>query len=318
MSGGIRVASRRRLKLRAAFSGPSKSGKTFDSLTIAHDILPILADAGQLAGNGKVCVIDTERGRSDQYSDIFPEYGVLELTHFSPESYIDALKQVSDADYSVTIVDQISHEWDGGGGMLERSARRQAESGGRVNSFTTWQQGTPEHNKFIDALITHPTHLIATMRAKVDYDMVDDGGRKKVVKLGLAPVQRNSTEYEFDIFGQIGINHYVEIEARGSLAPQFQGKSFAPAEIHEVAGMIGRWLTEGVSVFDPNKTSLAVPSDIQAALDLARKLGLTDSNLFKSLDHFGVKTFNDLKPADLSKLRKSLEKKAAEKSAVSV
>lgn len=306
---GIRAASRRRLKLRAAFSGPSKSGKTYKSLKIAHKIIDILADAGQLAGNGRICVIDTERARSDQYSDVpgFDRYDVYELTHFAPTNYIDALKTVADADYTFTIVDQITHEWSGAGGMLEMSARLQNESQGKKNSFTAWKDATPLHDRFVEALISHPTHLIATMRAKMDYEIID----KKPVKLGLAPVQRNDTEYEFDIFGQIDANHYIEVQARGTLNEQVKGRTFSIDETDDLATLIGRWLTQGISLFDPTRATAVPVEEIQELLTLARSIGMTDANLSKALSHFSANTFNELSEANFRKMRKGLDKQVA-------
>jgi hypothetical protein len=49
----------------------------------------------------------------------------------------------------------------------------------------------PQHNVFAEALLSARLHVIATLRTKTAYDLIDDGnGKKKPVKIGLAPIQR--------------------------------------------------------------------------------------------------------------------------------
>lgn len=310
----IRAASRRRVKLRAALAGPSKSGKTRKALILAHEVMGVLRSAGQLAGNGKVCVIDSEHGRSDQYADLFPEYGINELFAYDPPSYINALREVAEAGYSFTIVDQISHEWAGKGGVLEYKTRAEQQSGGKLNSYTAWGLATPLHDQFIEALLAHPTHLIATMRSKIDYELINVDGKMKPQKLGMAPVQRDNTEYEFDIFANINMNHFMEMECRGSLADEFNGRSFGPDETEEVGRRIGRWLTEGVALHDASKPGPAPAEEVAAAMAAAREVGYTESEVFGLLQkHFQASSFNDMTPESFAKFQKSMAKKLSDR-----
>src|SRR5687767_11447970 len=119
-------------KARIAIYGPSGSGKTFSSLALAQE----------MAGDGRVCVIDTERGSASKYADIY-DFDVIELDSFHPQTYVDAIKMVAQARiYTVLVIDSITHEWDGSKGALELAGQ----------NFTNWSKVTPLHNAFIDAL----------------------------------------------------------------------------------------------------------------------------------------------------------------------
>ena len=51
----------------------------------------------------------------------------------------------------------------------------------------------------MNAILSAPCHTILTMRTKMAYAMEEnERGKMQPVKLGLAPVQRENTEYEFE------------------------------------------------------------------------------------------------------------------------
>jgi hypothetical protein len=114
----------------------------------------------------------------------------------------------------VLVIDSLSHAWMGKGGVLEmvdQSARRQSR-GGSPSSFSGWREVTPEHNKLVDALVHAQLHVIVTMRVKTEYVIEkDDKGKSVPRKVGLAPVQRDGLEYEFDIVGDLSAEHELLI-----------------------------------------------------------------------------------------------------------
>ena len=59
---------------------------------------------------------------------------------FSPEKYIEAISLCEAAGMEVIIIDSISHEWDGSGGIID------VHSSMMGNSFTNWGKVTPLHN----------------------------------------------------------------------------------------------------------------------------------------------------------------------------
>lgn len=190
--------------LRMGLLGPSGSGKSFTALTVATSL-----------GFENIAIIDTENKSARRYAKSFGRrFLSLELSHFSPRDYIEALQEAQRARVEVLIVDSLSHAWAGKGGVLEmvdQSAKRQAR-GASQNSFNGWREVTPEHNRLVEALIQVPMHLIVTMRVKTEYIVEKDAQGKSVPKkVGMAPVQRDGLEYEFDVVGDITLDHELYV-----------------------------------------------------------------------------------------------------------
>jgi len=186
-------------RLRLALMGPSGAGKTLTSLHLAQDL-----DAGPIA------LIDTERGSASKYADQF-DFDVLELDSFHPEHYIDAIYAADEGDYGVLIIDSLSHAWAGKGGALElvdEAARKMKSS----NTFAAWRDVTPLHHRLLDAILGTDCHLIATLRSKMEnIQDKDEKGRTLIRKVGLQAVQREGVEYEFDVVGEMDLDHVLTI-----------------------------------------------------------------------------------------------------------
>lgn len=197
MSIIIRKAERKKAKLRLALIGPTGSGKTYSALQLA-------------AGLGsKIGLIDTENGSGDLYADRL-DYDVITLAApYTVTKYREAIKAFEEAGYEIIIIDSLSHAWAGAGGLLDKQG--QLESSGRFkNSFATWREITPEHNKLVEEILGSPCHIIATMRAKTEYVLErDEKGRQIPRKIGLSPVQRDGVEYEFTVVMDVAENHYA-------------------------------------------------------------------------------------------------------------
>jgi len=190
-------ATKKAAKLRAAVYGPSGSGKTFSSLRIATG----------LADNGRIAVIDTERGSASKYADRF-DFDVLDLERHDVDAYVAAIRAASGAGYSVLIIDSLSHAWQS---LLEQ-VDKLAKSKYRGNSWSAWSEGTPRHKALIDALLSYPGHVIVTMRSKTEWATSDAGGGKsKPTKVGLAPEQRAGVEYEFDLLLELSVEHVATV-----------------------------------------------------------------------------------------------------------
>jgi hypothetical protein len=191
----IRKAERRKSKLRLALVGPTGSGKTYSALQLAFGL------------GTKVGLIDTEHGSGDLYADL-GNYDVITLEPpFSVQKYRDAIRAFEEAGYDTIIVDSLSHAWSGEGGLLDKQGQLE-NSGKYKNSFATWREITPEHNKLVEQMLGSPAHVIATMRTKTEYVVEkDDRGKNTVRKLGLSPVQRDGVEYEFTLVLDVAENH---------------------------------------------------------------------------------------------------------------
>jgi hypothetical protein len=187
MTISIRKAKRSATKLRLLTTGPSGAGKTYGSLLVAKGL-----------GCKNIVVIDTEQGSSDLY-DTLADFSVIDLAPpFTPERYIEAIQTAEQAGADCIVIDSISHEWNGRGGCLEL-VDEIAKAKFRGNTWSAYSEITPRHRAFIDAMLRSSAHIIATGRAKTETAQVDDGGRKKVVKLGMKLESRDGAEYEFTL-----------------------------------------------------------------------------------------------------------------------
>ena len=190
----LRQATRTKAKIRLGLSAVSGGGKTYSAILIAKGL-----SKGDLS---KVAIIDTENGSADLYAHL-GNYNVLTLNApYTPERYIEAIKTCEDAGMNVIIIDSITHEWNGKGGILE------IHSSMTGNSFTNWATLTPRHQKFIDAILSSKCHMITTVRRKQDYDLSkDSNGKTRVEKAGLKEETREGFEYELTANLELDIKH---------------------------------------------------------------------------------------------------------------
>lgn len=192
MTMRLTKATRRKTKMKLGLAGVSGSGKTYSALLLAQG----------LAGNlDKVAVIDTENGSADLYAHL-GEYSTLSLdAPYTPERYVEAIEVCEKSGAEVIIIDSMSHEWDGKGGILEMHSNMVG------NSFTNWGKLTPRHNKFIDKILQSPAHIICTMRSKQDYILNEKDGKQVPQKVGLKAITREGVDYEFTLVFDIDIKH---------------------------------------------------------------------------------------------------------------
>ncbi|TVQ85888.1 MAG: ATP-binding protein [Chromatiaceae bacterium] len=184
-------ATKTKAKLRAALFGPSGAGKTFTALRIATGL------------GGQIAVIDTERGSASKYADRF-EFDVLELGRCTIEEYIGGIQAAGQAGYQVLVIDSMSHGWQ----ELLAEIDRLAATKYRGNTWSAWSEGTPKQRRLVDAILTFPGHLIATMRSKTEWTtQTNNNGRQTPVRVGLAPEQGKGIEYEFDLLLELTQDH---------------------------------------------------------------------------------------------------------------
>jgi hypothetical protein len=82
------------------------------------------------------------------------------------------------------------------------------------------------------------------MRTKTEYqEITDNNGKKKRVKIGLAPVQRAGLEYEFDLVGYMDDENNLIIDK--TRCPDLSGKIYAKPGAKEFEPFV-RWLDGAV------------------------------------------------------------------------
>jgi hypothetical protein len=193
---GFKRAIKSQSKLRAAMFGPSGAGKTYTALAIA-------------SGMGtRIALIDSERSSASKYADRF-EFDQVDLNDKTIEEYVQYINEAAAAGYDVLIIDSLSHAWE----VLNEEVQRIADTSFRGNFWSAWSKGTPMQRKLVDAILSYPGHVIATMRSKTEWQSSSGGEGKKSgpVRVGLAPEQGKGIEYEFDILFEISTEHIAHI-----------------------------------------------------------------------------------------------------------
>ncbi len=234
--------TRERSKLRMALCGVSGAGKTLSALYIAYGI----------TGDWKkIALIDTEHGRGKFYADrqdlAVPtgKYMYCELEPpYSPDRYIAAVKAavLVVGEDGVIIVDSFSHAWNNEGGVLDIKSEIAKTRPGK-NDYTAWDEAGKYQNNLVNTILAVNAHTIVTMRAKMAYAMeTNEKGKTVPVKIGLAPVQRDDTEYEFDIAMNIGRDH-IAVTSKDTTFLD----GFASVITPELGKELKDWLDKGVN-----------------------------------------------------------------------
>ncbi|MEM8809055.1 MAG: ATP-binding protein [Cyanobacteria bacterium P01_G01_bin.38] len=217
-------ATKTQSRLRLAIAGPSGSGKTYSALSVAQHL------------GSRIALIDTEHGSASKYAGLF-DFDTAPLTNHHPGQYIELIKEAGRGDYDVIVIDSLSHAW-----FWELDQTSRAE-----NSFRAWGDVRPLERALIDAMLSSNAHIIATMRTKTEWVIEEIKNRKgKSVsaprKVGTAPIQASGIEYEFDLAGEMDLNHMLTISK--SRCPDLANTTHLnPGE--ELADTLLNWLNDG-------------------------------------------------------------------------
>ncbi len=230
--------TREKSKLRLALAGPSGAGKTLSALLLAYGITNDWS---------KIALIDTEHGRAKFYANR-SDFGTGEFLYqeitapYSPDKYISMVKEGAEAvgEDGVVIVDSFSHAWDNEGGVLD--IKSQIAEQPKKNDYSAWADAGKIQNNLVNSVLSANCHTIVTMRAKMAYAMEqNDKGKNVPVKIGLAPVQRENTEYEFDIVLNIARNHIASASKDTTFLDSWSGVITS-----ELGKSLKEWLDDGV------------------------------------------------------------------------
>ncbi|GAB1344995.1 AAA family ATPase [Gemmatimonas sp.] len=225
----FRPAQRTQVRIKMLVKGPTGAGKTYGALLVADGLAP-----------GKVALLDSEHDRADYYADLVPfEKASAESHH--PKDYIAAIHAAVAAGFEVLVIDSLSHCW------LDVLARKDAydKANPRTNQWTNWALFGGEWDELLRTILEAPIHIICTARAKMAHEQVEVGGKKQVVKLGLAPQLRENTEYEFaicfDVEKTTDGQHPAQVSKDNTNLLSEQGKVWNLAD-GAVPALIRKWM----------------------------------------------------------------------------
>lgn len=301
----FKKAERIQRPLKLGITGPSGSGKTYSALVLAQG----------LAEGKRIAVIDTENSSSSLYADrITFDTAQLEAP-YTTTKYVDALRIAEKAGYAVVIIDSLSHEWAGSGGLLEKKTALDSRGG---NSFTNWSGISKEHESFISAIVSSKMDLIVTMRSKADYVLAEnDKGKLAPKKVGLAPIQREGVEFELDLVFDLSMDHSYQVSKdRTGL---FDGRIERITE--KTAATLLEWRRGGAvsteEVKEPTPLVTEPLPPIKAGnpiVNLINELGITPMEATQlARDKFNVQLVKNLKEDEMPKFIEALHEYAASK-----
>lgn len=193
----IRKAEREGARLVIGLAGISGSGKTLSALMLAY---------GLANGDGtKVGFLDTENRRGSLYAsdDTYDKIQAsLGLEHrpdafwigdleppFSPQRYIDAIREFEQAGVEVLVIDSVSHEWEGTGGCEEIATLANPAK-------PQWNRAKAEHKRFMNALLQSNMHVICCIRAREKVKLVKVNGKTEYEPQGIMPVTEKNVMFE--------------------------------------------------------------------------------------------------------------------------
>lgn len=249
MAMQFKKATRKKVKLKMLIIGPTGAGKTYGALHIADGLAP-----------GKVALLDSEHDRADYYADVVPFEKASPETHH-PKHYIAAIHAMVEAGFEVGIIDSLSHCW------LDVLARKDAydKANPRSNPWTNWALFGAEWDDLMRAILEAPIHLICTARSKMAHEQVENGGRKQVVKLGLAPQLRENSEYEMAVCFAVESSHYAQVSKDNTNLFSEAGKVWDLTD-GSVPALLRQWMSTAREIERPT------PETQQAIDDALLKL----------------------------------------------
>jgi AAA domain len=243
----VKKAQREKMKAVIGFIGPSGSGKTSGVLITAYGVMR------EAYPNGteeevweKIGVIDTEHGRSKLYAN--SDFDDIHIGHFlhidfappySTERYELAVQAMKKAGAELIVIDSLSHNWQGEGGIVETHGQMSG------NSFQNWGKLAPQTSGLIKTLTRNNVHIFATLRTKQEYVVEPDAnGKMAPRKVGTKPVQKDEMEYEFMLNFNIGMDHVAETSKDNTR--MFEGN---PQKLTaDVGRKLYQWLELGIDV----------------------------------------------------------------------
>ena len=176
-------AERSELPLLLGLVGPSGSGKTYSALRLASGI--------QRVSGGDIFFVDTEANRAKHYADKFKFRHVPFVKPFSPLDYLGAIEHCVKNGARTVIIDSMSHEHNGEGGVLESHEKELDRLAGdnydkrNKMKFLAWQKPKGARLKLINAILQMDVRLIACFRAKEKTKPTKGGG---ILELGWQPI----------------------------------------------------------------------------------------------------------------------------------
>jgi hypothetical protein len=191
----FKPATREQVPLLLGLVGPSGGGKTMSGLRLATGIQRVIG--------GDVAVIDTEARRALHYAEKFKFKHLDFSPPHGPDRYLEAIQAAVATGAKTIMVDSMSHEHEGAGGVLEwheaeldRIAGDDWKKREAVN-LLGWAKPKAARRKLINGLLQLNANFIFCFRAKEKVKpMKNEKGKTEIVQLGWQAIAGDEFVYE--------------------------------------------------------------------------------------------------------------------------
>ena len=192
-------AKREKVPLLVGLMGPSGGGKTFTALRLATGI--------QSVSGGDIYFIDTESRRGLHYADKFKFKHVPFAAPFGSLDYLLALEWCVKQGAGVVIVDSMSHEHEGPGGMIDLQdqilTRMAGDNYGKRQAMQmlAWAEPKAKRRALINGILQMNANFIFCFRAKNSSKPVKnhDTGKNEVIPQGFMPIAGDEFVFEMTL-----------------------------------------------------------------------------------------------------------------------
>ena len=210
----------------------SGCGKTMSALLLAR---------GLAGPTGKIVLADSESKRGSLYADVIPGgYKVINFNApFSPATYLSVAEAIAASGAAVGIIDSMSHEWEGVGGVLDMAAEAESKSG--KPGLHNWRVPKMEHAKLVNFLLRFPIPLVCCIRAKFKTRQSKENGKTVIIKDDhVSPIQSEEFIFEATAHAEILPDHSIHLSKCSHPALRECFPSVGPITI-ETGEAIARW-----------------------------------------------------------------------------
>lgn len=181
-----------RVPLLIGLVGPSSSGKTLSALLLGEGIRKVTG--------GDVYGIDTESRRMLHYA---PQHQFRHIDFqepFGSIDYLEAIRHCVKKGASVVIVDSMSHEHEGPGGLIDFQAKELARLGGdQKMSMLAWQKPKAARRALINGLLQLNANFIFCFRAREKTKPIKVKEKTEIVPMGFMPIAGEEFLFEMTV-----------------------------------------------------------------------------------------------------------------------
>lgn len=195
VKGGVRKAS----PIMIGLFGPSGGGKTWSALELGTGIQDVVG--------GELVFVDTENERALDYADQFKFKHIDFQPPFGSLDYLDVLKHaVEHFGARTVIVDSMSHEHEGPGGMIESHEAELTRMAG--NDFAkrervkmlAWNKPKTDRRALLNYVVRAKANFIFCFRAKhTAKPQRSASGKNEVVDQGYTPIGGEDFVFEMKL-----------------------------------------------------------------------------------------------------------------------